>query len=56
MVLSILFVFYWKAIIIIIIKTIIPLAIDGYEMIIASSALRAWFATYIHHAHGIIQC
>ena len=28
-------------------KTIIPLALVGYEMIIANSTLRAWLAT--HH-------
>ena len=27
-------------------KTIIPLALVGYEMIIANSALRAWLAIY----------
>ena len=28
------------------IKTIIPLGLVGYEMIIANSALRAWLAIY----------
>ena len=27
-------------------KTIIPLALVGYDMIIANSALRAWLAIY----------
>ena len=38
-------------------KTIIPLALVGYEMIIANSALRASLALYISYPtrpHGII--
>ena len=39
-------------------KTIIPLALVGYEMIIANSALRASLANYhlISNAHSLNRC